>query len=137
MERTYVTPDLGFFQDAKFSPDSEAINQDFRSVHQANQLLHAKMKARGVPLTLAQYPLALGNGIAFTAGWNLRQQSFMEMQRTKPDVHPEARSLVVSLSTQLRDRYSWWESVSLADMTPHYLFARAKKGGKHFPLPKP
>lgn len=135
MERTVVTPDLGFFKDTKFRPDSDALNQDFQLVHEANQQLHERMKQQGVPLTLAQYPLALGNKIGFTAGWNLRQQSFMEMQRTKPDVHPEARSLVLSISEQLRKRYSWWESVSLADMTPHYLFARAKKDGKHFPLP--
>lgn len=137
MERTFVAPDLGFFQDAKFKPDSDTLNEDFRLVHQANQELHRKMKEKGVPLGLAQYPLALGNSIAFTAGWNLRQHSFMEMQRTKPDVHPEARALVITLSAQLRKRYPWWESVSLADMTPYYLFARAKKDGKHFPFPTP
>ncbi len=134
MQRTAVTPDLGFFQDTKFRPDSNDLNNDFKRVHQANQDLHERMKSSGVPLTLAQYPLALGNNVAFTAGWNLRQHSFMEMQRTKPDVHPEARSLVLALSEELRKRYPWWASVSLADMTRHYLFARAKKDGKHFPL---
>ena len=103
-----------------------------QSFFKANKDIYTKLMESDVPRALAQYPLALGNFVGFSASGNLLQWEFCNWQRTKFSVNHEVRQIFLSIEKQLRFQYPWWSEISRADMTPAYIFARGSKG---LPLP--
>lgn len=128
--RTYLTPDIGFYRYDKPAPPELSVG--FRTIHEGNLRLDALLRERGVPPSLRQYPLALGNLVGFIVAANLRQWEFCNWQRTKPDVNHEVRQVFLAIENTIRKFVPWWSKVSRANTYPAYIFAR---GNKAVPLP--
>jgi len=128
--RGYIDPTkYGFYQYDKPAPD--ILQQRFFEIHALNQELFRTMKAHGVPNSMMEFPLVLGNLIPFTVGANLRQWEFCHWQRSKPSVNHEVRQVFLKFERIIREQYPWWSEISRADMTPAYVFAR---GNSDIPL---
>lgn len=123
--RTYLTPDLGFYRYDKPAPSS--LQDGFARAADNNRAVYRHLAARGVPLSLRQYPLALGNLIGFRAAANLRQWEFCNWQRTSYSVNHEVRQVFLAIEEGLRELFHWWPRISRADTTPAYVFARGEK----------
>jgi thymidylate synthase ThyX len=124
--RTLVMPEIGFYKYDKPAPLE--LTDIFRRIHSLNKEIWTEMAARGIPPTLRQYAMAMGNLVGFQIGGNLLQWEFVNWQRTKFSVNHEVRQVVLSIEKSLRERYPWWASISRADMTPAYVCARGSRG---------
>ncbi|TSC72866.1 MAG: hypothetical protein G01um101438_265 [Parcubacteria group bacterium Gr01-1014_38] len=128
--RTYLTPDLGFYQYDKPAPPE--LPTAFAEVHRSNRELDMLLQGHDVPAMLRQYSLALGNIVGFHIVANLRQWEFCTWQRTGWNVNHEVRKVFLAIEEGLRDLIPWWRRVSRANTTPAYVFAR---GDGAIPLP--
>lgn len=128
--RTHLTAKLGFYRYDKPAPPE--LGRAFEELAAANRELERELEAKGVPATIRQYPLALGNRVGFLMSSNLRQWEFCNWQRTKWNVNHEVRQVFLAIERALRRRYHWWERVSRADVARGYCFAR---GSRPVPLP--
>jgi thymidylate synthase ThyX len=124
--RTYLTPELGFYQYDK--PMPVWLREDFEGVHHRDQEIYNAMVAEDVPPLIREYPLALGNLVGFHLGGNLRQMEFVCWQRSKFSVNHEVREVVLDMDQILQETYSFWSEISRTDRTPVYVFARTSKG---------
>ncbi len=122
--RGRVTPLIGFYQYPKPAPPE--LSEAFRRVHAMNEELYRKMGAVKFPEELAEYPMALGNLIPYHSAANLRQWEFCTWQRSSWSVNDEVRTEFLKAEHALRNQYPWWGSLSRANLTPHYVFARGK-----------
>lgn len=124
--RTYVMPWLGFYRYDKPAP--EKFFKECQFIWEKNQELYLAMDETEAPLSLRQYPLAMGNLVGFQFGANLSEIEFCTWQRTKFSVNHEVRQIFMGMERALRQEYPWWAGLSRADMTPAYIFARTQKG---------
>ncbi len=124
--RTYVTPYFGFYKYDKPAP--KEFFEACTDMWQKNYELYKEMKAKGVPPILMQYPLAMGNIVGFEIAGNLAEKEFCIWQRSKFSVNHEVRRMFLQIERTLREYYPWWSSVSRADTTPAYVFARTERG---------
>ena len=124
--RTFVMPHLGFYRYDKSAP--EAFRGACQHIWEKNYELAGKMDDKNVPEEIIQYPLVMGNLIGFQFGANLAEIEFCSWQRTKFSVNHEVRQIFIGMERALRKEYPWWASLSRADMTPAYVFARTKEG---------
>lgn len=125
--RTYLTPIIGFYQYDK--PMPKQLQEIFASVHEQDCDLYREMKRDSLCTDeILQYPMLLGNLVGFTMTCNLRQAEFCIWQRTKFSVNHEVRKVFLAFEKMLEEKYPGWESLSRADKTPAYLFARTPEG---------
>lgn len=120
--RSRVTPMLGFYAYTKFH--SEVLARAFGGAHARDAECYASFVRAGVPPEILEYPMAMGNLVMYQMTSDLRQAEFCGWQRTKWGVNDEVRQRFLSLEHSLRAFYPWWERISRADMTVHYVFAR-------------
>ncbi len=120
--RTLVTPNLGFYVYDKPHP----VELDWAFSSLANLAREVWKLMSHTPLFLRQYFLPLGCNVGFTFGCNARQAEFCNWQRTDWSVNHEVRQVFLAMEKALRERHSWWEKFSRADMTQKYVFARGK-----------
>lgn len=124
--RTLVTPVSGFYLYNK--PALLKLFDAYESVWRKNSALYTAMSARQISGELMQYPMAMGNLVEFHFGANLSEIEFCAWQRTKFSVNHEVRQIFIGMENALRQEYPWWASLSRADMTPAYVFARTQNG---------
>lgn len=124
--RTYLTPEIGFYQCDK--PVPRWLRYDFSLRHQENRKLWRDMRNADIPYEICQYPLALGNLVGFQIGANLAQWEFVLWQRSKFSVNHEVRQIALEMDKLLCVEYSFWEDVARTDRTPAYIFSRTSKG---------
>lgn len=127
--RTHLSPLLGFYDYDK--PKPPELDEAFGTLAAHNLETFEIMNEKEVPDILMQYPMALGNMVGFLIGGNLRQLEFCDWQRAKYSVNHEVRQVFLSIDDNLRKIFPWWQTLSRADMTTSYVFAR---GNKAFPL---
>lgn len=120
--RTLLTPDLGFYRYDKPAP--RELGEAFNLIARESKEVYAALGAAGATKMLNQYILPMGWLVGFIFGCNLRQFEFCSWQRTKPGVNHEVRQKFLQMERLVRDSHPWWETVSRADMTPAYIFAR-------------
>lgn len=120
--RTLLTPDLGFY--AYDKPHPTQLDWVFSSL--ANFARETWKRMPHTPLFLRQYILPLGFNVGFSFRCNARQAEFCNWQRTDWSVNHEVRQVFLAMEKCLRERHSWWEKFSRADMTQKYVFARGK-----------
>lgn len=125
--RTYLTPLLGFYFYDKPAGAPAEFYEACRSIHNSNRRLYNKMRDKGVPDMMMQYPLSIGNKIGFDVSANLLQWEFCNWQRSKFSVNHEVRRTFLEIELTLRNQYPWWSRISRADMTPGYVFARGSR----------
>lgn len=124
--RTKVTPALGFYHYDKPAP--KELKEMFDCLHLLNVELWELMEQKQIPLSMRQYPMAMGNLVGFDISGNLLQWEFVNWQRTKFSVNHEVRKIVLSIEKALREKYPWWSEISRADMTSAYICARGSSG---------
>ncbi len=120
--RSRVTPMLGFYEYPKAR--WWGLDDTFRDTHARDKELYILMRARHVPPELAEYAMAMGNLVTYQIISDLRQAEFCGWQRSKWGVNDEVRQEFLKIESHLRRTYPWWEQLSRADLTPHYVFAR-------------
>ncbi len=121
-QRTLLTPLLGFYRYDKPAPVE--LQRAFNEIAQLNMQIYRSLSAARIPQEIIQYVLALGNRVGFVFAANLRQLEFCNWQRTKWGVNHEVRQIFIDMEHLLRKMYPWWSSISRADTTPAYIFAR-------------
>jgi hypothetical protein len=120
--RSLVDPSLGFYRYPKPAPPE--LETAFKAAHDADFQVYYDMVQRDVPETMRQYLMAMGETISYQVAANLWQWEFCNWQRSKWGVNDEVRQHFLWFEHQLRVAYPWWNRISRADVTPHYVFAR-------------
>lgn len=123
--RSRVTPVLGFYRYPKMH--SPILDEAFIKASEQDSELYSMMARLFVPEALAEYPMAMGNLVTYQMTSDLRQAEFCGWQRTKWGVNDEVRQAFLSIEFALRRQFPWWQKLSRADVTPHYVFARGNK----------
>jgi len=120
--RSLVTAREGFYAYPKPRPD--ALPRAFAEAETEDRAIEAVLHRADVPARLRQYAMAMGQLVTYRIGANLLQWEFCNWQRTKWGVNDEVRQQFLRFEGELRAMYPWWQRISRADMTPHYVFAR-------------
>jgi hypothetical protein len=123
--RSLVTPNIGFYGYPK--PHPPALRGAFDTAWLRDRNAWEKMEQVGIPPTLRQYAMSMGELVNYTVAANLRQWEFCDWQRTKWVVNDEVRQQFLRIENALRQEYPWWEWLSRANMTEHFIFARGSK----------
>ncbi len=120
--RSRVTPLVGYYTYPKPAPSE--LTEAFRIAHVADRDVWFSLYGHNVPSLMCQYAMTMGELVTYHIAGNLRQDEFCDWQRTKWGVNDEVRGEFLRMEHELRATYRWWSSLSRADVTPHYVFAR-------------